>query len=364
MKFLFYLGHPAHYHLFNSIIVSLKKKNHQIKVVIRKKDVLEDLLNKKGQEYINVFPRERGSGKFSIAWSLLKKNFALYKIVKEYRPSVMVGTSAEIAHIGRLLHIYSIVVNEDDFDAVPYFSKLAYPFGDSILAPFPCRVGKWADKSIRYDGYHELAYLHPKRFVPDKNALKSFCNDEKRYFLLRFAKLTAHHDAGKSGISDEIAGEIIKILNPHGQIYITSEKKLAPEFEKYRINIDPIHIHHALFFADLYIGDSQTMAAEAAVLGTPSIRFNDFVGKLGYLEELEHKYGLTYGIKTSEPQKLFSKIEEFINIPDLKQEWQQRRQKMLSEKIDVAAFMTWFIENYPESARIMKKNPDYQYKFN
>lgn len=29
------------------------------------------------------------------------------------------------------------------------------------------------------------------------------------------------------------------------------------------------------------------MAAEATILGTPSIRFNDFVGKLGYLEELE-----------------------------------------------------------------------------
>jgi predicted glycosyltransferase len=34
---------------------------------------------------------------------------------------------------------------------------------------------------------------------------------------------------------------------------------------------------------DLYIGDSQTMAAEAAVLGIPSIRFNSFVGKLVYL---------------------------------------------------------------------------------
>jgi len=105
------------------------------------------------------------------------------------------------------------------------------------------------------------------------------------------------------------------------------------------------------------------MIAEAAVLGTPSIRFNDFAGKLGYLEELEHKYGLTYGIKTSEPEKLYQKIEELLNTPDLKEEWKKRRQKMLSEKIDVTAFMVWFIENYPESVAIMKKNPDYQYKF-
>jgi hypothetical protein len=36
---------------------------------------------------------------------------------------------------------------------------------------------------------------------------------------------------------------------------------------------------------------------------------------------------------------------------------------MLSEKIDVTAFFTWFIENYPESQRIMQENPDYQRHF-
>jgi predicted glycosyltransferase len=113
----------------------------------------------------------------------------------------------------------------------------------------------------------------------------------------------------------------------------------------------------------MYIGDSQTMAAEAAVLGTPSLRFNDFVGKLGYLEELEHKYGLTYGIKTAEPEKLYQKIEELLHVTDLSEEWQRRKRKMLSEKIDVTAFMVWFVENYPESVVIMKDNPDYQYKF-
>ena len=105
------------------------------------------------------------------------------------------------------------------------------------------------------------------------------------------------------------------------------------------------------------------MTAEAAVLGTPAIRFNDFVGKLGYLEELEHKYGLACGIRTSEPHNLYDKIEELVNTPNIKRIWQERRQKMLSEKIDVAAFMTWFIENYPKSARIMKAKPDYQYQF-
>ena len=42
------------------------------------------------------------------------------------------------------------------------------------------------------------------------------------------------------------------------------------------------------------------MAVEAAMLGTPSLRFNDFAGKIGVLEELEHKYELTFAIPPSE----------------------------------------------------------------
>ena len=62
-------------------------------------------------------------------------------------------------------------------------------------------------------------------------------------------------------------------------------------------------------------------------------------------------------------KSLYQKIEEISYPSNLKEEWQNRRQKMLSEKIDVTAFMVWFIENYPESANIMANNPDYQWKF-
>jgi hypothetical protein len=30
--------------------------------------------------------------------------------------------------------------------------------------------------------------------------------------------------------------------------------------------------------------------------------------------------------------------------------WQERRKKMLTEKIDYAKFLTWYYENYPESS--------------
>jgi len=36
---------------------------------------------------------------------------------------------------------------------------------------------------------------------------------------------------------------------------------------------------------------------------------------------------------------------------------------VLADNIDVTSFMVWFIENYPNSLKIMKDNPDYQWKF-
>lgn len=105
------------------------------------------------------------------------------------------------------------------------------------------------------------------------------------------------------------------------------------------------------------------MSVEAAMLGVPSIRYSDFSGKISVLEELEHKYKLTFGIKTNEPQRLFDKVEELVTFKDIHCEFQQRKQAMLEDKIDVAGFIVWFIENYPKSIDIVRENPDYQYKF-
>jgi hypothetical protein len=359
VKYLFYLGHPAHFHLLIETIRSLKANGHSIEIVIKSKDVLEDLVKDARLNYYNIFPGKRKENKLSIALSIIQRDTRLFKIVKANRPNLMIGTSAEITHIGRIFNITSIVVNEDDAEAVPLFAKLSYPFANLILAPNGCSTGRWKNKTIHYDGYHELAYLHPSRnkMVLDKNS------SNRKKFFIRFARLTAHHDKGISGIDNEFAERIINKLITAGDIYISSERQLKSSLERFRISLPPAEVLGFLATCDLYIGDSQTMTAEAAVLGIPSIRFNDFVGRLNYLEELEHKYGLTYGIKTSEPQKLLDKIDELLAIPDLKEEWQRRRQKMLADKIDVTAFMVWFIENYPDSVKVMKQNPDYQYTF-
>jgi len=363
MKILFHLGHPAHFHLFKNVIKNLKKNKNDVLILIKKKDILEDLLKESGFSHSNILPKGRKDSKIGIAIGQLYQDLRMLRFCIKNRPDILIGTSVAISHVGKLLGIPSVNVNEDDAEIVPLYAKLAYPMASVIMAPKVCSTGKWKKKTIQYSGYHELAYLHPNHFKPSKEIIKKYFNPVERYFVIRFAKLTAHHDEGVKGINKDIASKIIELLLPYGRVFITSERKLEPDFEKYRININPLDIHDVMAYSSMYIGDSQTMAAEAGVLGIPFIRFNDFVGRISYLEELENKYKLGFGIKTSQPDKLIEIVKKLLEQKDCKEFYQERRKKMLSEKINYANFLSWFIENYPKSSKIMNENPDYQNKF-
>ena len=113
----------------------------------------------------------------------------------------------------------------------------------------------------------------------------------------------------------------------------------------------------------MFVGDSQTMTSEAALLGTPALKCNTFSGKLSVPNELEKRYGLCYAFKPNEFDRLIDKIKELLNVKDIRQKWKEKLNRFIREKIDVTAFLAWFIENYPYSVKIMRETPEYQYKF-
>jgi len=366
MKILVQLSHPAHFHYYRIAIDNWQKDGHEVFVLIKSKDILEDLVKNAGIPYININEKSHRKSKLGILWDMLLRDWKIFWICIKNNIDILTGSTAEIAQIGWLLRKPAICTGEDDADVVPTFVRFTAPFLNIRLAPVSCNGGIMDNKTIKYNSYHELAYLHPNHFVADKNVVEKYFPTNSPYFIIRFSSLNAHHDKGIKGINANIAQKLIDILKPYGRIYITSERELEPQFEPYRIPIKTLDMHHVMAFSDLYIGDSQTMAAEAGVLGVPFVRFNDFVGRIGYLNELENVYQLGYGIKASElgsEERMYDVVKELLDMPDTKEIWQQRRQKMLSEKIDYAQFLTWFIENYPESKKIMKENPDYQYRF-
>lgn len=363
MKYLYLISHPAHFHMFKFSMKELERKGHQIIAVIRPKDVLEQLCIDYGLEFIKVKDRPNKFGLLGLGIALVDKDLQLLKIVKQYKPDLLLGSDGTLARVGWFKRIPSFEFNEDDAEAIKLYALTSFPFYTNIVCPEVTSAWKWNKKKIGFNSYHELGYLHPNQFKADKAVVAKYFDPDQTYFIIRFAKLTAHHDTGITGITTEYARKIVELLKPHGTIYITSERKLEPEFEPYRIKINVLDMHHVMAFADIYIGDSQTMAAEAGVLGTPFVRFNDFVGRLMYLHELENKYHLGFGHKTNDPEGMYQSIQKLIEIKNRREIFAERRSIMLNEKIDYALFQTWFIENYPQSAEIMREQPDFQYKF-
>lgn len=357
MRYLFYLAHPAHFHLFKFTIEGLKNAGHQVLITIKSKDVLASLLDENGLEYRNIAINERGNSKTGILTAFIRRNINHWKITSEFKPDIFVSTSAEFAPFAKLKGIKSISMFEDDLEIFPAYSRLFVPFLDHQLCPESCSAAQWNNhpKTIKYKGNHELAYLRPERFSPDYNKVISFFDADRKNFFIRFARLTAWHDENVKGIHNELAIQLVTLLSRYGKVHLSSERELPAELEKFRVKIPSSDILHVLAFADLYIGDSQTMTAEAAVLGTPAIRFNDFVGKLGYLDELEFKYGLTKGIPANQPEELIKKAEEWASS-DLKIEWNNKRNKLLAETIDPSSFFTWFLSGYPETVSGLKIN--------
>ena len=131
------------------------------------------------------------------------------------------------------------------------------------------------------------------------------------------------------------------------------------EFSKYKLDIHPTEYHNFLANCSLYIGEGTTTASEAGVLGVPWIALRP--DPLGYLEDQEKKYEL--GFRTVDLKYAFETAIKWLNHDGLKDEWAKKREKLLADKIDVSAFFVWFIENYPDSHKIMKNNPDYQNRF-
>ena len=358
MKVMLYIGHPAQYLFFRETIKRLYKNNYAVLIVIKDKDVLGELITNDRFDFFKII-QLKYRNKLSITISLLIREVAFFLKALRFKPDLIIGTDPIVAHTGKLLNISNVITLEDDFDVIPKLTRITYPFCKHILVPNVCKVGeKFENKKIGYSGYMKLAYLHPNIFMPiyELNLLKP-------YFLLRFSSLKAHHDDKINGLSDGIIDVIINILDKHGTVYISSERILPEKYNKYLLTIDKSKIHSVLYNSEIFISDSQSMSVEAAMLGVPSIRFSDFAGKIGVLEELEKKYQLTFGISADKPDLLLNKVDELLNMEERKESFQKRRQKMLADKIDVTAFLVWFIENYPKSVEIIKENPDYQCRF-
>jgi len=355
MRILIDIGHPAHVHLFKNFAWKMQEKGHIILFTCRDREFLLRLLQVYGFIYEN-FGRHYKSigGKIQ---GLIKNELQMFNTAIQFKPDLFLSHGSSIAAFTSFLLHKPHISFEDTFNMEQV--RLYLPFTDVVLTgdyPHPS-LGK---KEIKYPGYHELAYLHPNVFTPNENFLKELgVEKNEKYAIIRFVAWNATHDIGHRGFSKEKKIKLVTELSRYIKVFISSEGDLPEELKKYQIKIKPENMHNVLYYAQLFIGESATMASECAVLGTPSIYLNN--SQLGYIVS-EADYGLVHMFKEDEISQLnaLNKSIEIISQPDIKNEYRERAQKMLQDKIDVTSFLVWFIENYPESVKEVK-SPEFSF---
>lgn len=349
------IGHPAHVHYFRNFIKLMTEKGHQFIITSRDKEVTFELLRRYNIPFISR--GKGGKGFLSKILYILKADLKLIKIGLKFKPDILMSfASTYAAHASFILNKPHIAF--DDTEHSKYEIFLYRPFTKVILNP-QCFKKSFGRKQIRFNGFMELCYLHPNFYKPDIKVLDALrLKENDKFVIIRFVSWSALHDHGEKGFSDETKLILIKKLSKLARVFISSEYDLSHELIPYKLPVSPEKLHDVLYYATLYIGEGATTASECVMLGTPAIYVNSI--STGTLEEQEET-GLLYSFRN--PAGVLEKALSLLNDKDLKTKSRMQQAKMLSQKIDVTAFMVWFIENFSESFSIMKKDPDFQDSF-
>ena len=350
MKIVVDINHPAHVHFFKNLIWALENRGFTIFITARGKEITTDLLERYGFQFEVV--STIGKGIIGLTRELLLHQRAVYRILKMNEIDLVLSIGGTFnVHACKLLHVPSLVFT--DTEHAKFQNSITFPFATKIVTP-SCYRDKIGRKQVRYNGYHELAYLHPNYFKPNPAVLDEIGLDkDDTFIIMRFVSWDASHDIGQHGIQDRTA--LVRELEKYARVLITSEEKLDGDLERNRIKVPPEKLHDLLYFASLYVGEGATTASECAVLGTHAIFVNTL--RLGYTDEEEEKYQLVYIFSDKETMEneVRDKALELLQNKDLREEGKRKRERLLEDKIDVTAFMCVFVENYPESFRKMKE---------
>lgn len=345
IRVIFEIGHPANYHYFKNVIKILENDGHYVSIVARDSEVIRSLLGSGGLKFYN---RGRGSSSFlgKLNYMIFANFYMAYVFFKE-KPDFFISFGSPYGLIARLFKRFVTIVFDDT--EVGKYEQLVYKlYADVILTPesFYKSLGR---KQLRFPGFMELGYLHPKYFKPDNTVLGLLdIKPDEKIIIFRTVAWNASHDFGQSGLSLNQLQELVKLCSTYGRVLVSSEKSLPSELASYELKIPHDKLHDLLYFAHLYIGEGATTASECVMLGTPAVYINSInAGTLMAQAEA----GLLFNFRDYEG--VYSTVQDIMQNYD-SMDFSGKHELFISGKIDISKFISWFIETYPESMENVK----------
>lgn len=294
-RVLFDLVHPADALFFFHAIRALRGDGVEVCIASRHKDVLVPLLGELGLPHVPL--GSAGRGRLGLMGELLKRDYRLWKLVREFGPDAMAGFGGvAISHVGRLTGIPSLSFYDTEHAALQI--RLALPFISEWHVPESWGGPEAKGRTFRFRGGKQFAYLHPDHFVPDPALAQAAGWDAGRdNFLVRTVAWRANHDRGRSGFPPERLRAIVELLGARGKVHISAEGELSDDLEPLRYRGSVTAFHHLLAHCRLHCGESITVASEAVMLGVPTLLQID--KDYGYVAE-QQQAGLIRRLEPSE----------------------------------------------------------------
>ena len=170
MNIHFDLVHPSDVNLFKNVINRLHTEGHSIFITLRKRGRLSDIANKELNKFeIQTIGKHKKNilNKFI---ALIIREILLFRYLKLNSIQISINQSFSSVISCKLLKIPFINIEDD------YEYKLAFHYSRlfSTRDIMPDFIPTRGINIYKYHGFKELAYLHPKEFLPDNNQLRRY----------------------------------------------------------------------------------------------------------------------------------------------------------------------------------------------
>ncbi len=332
MNYLFFTNTPAHVHLYKYAVKELNERGHEVLVLGRDYGVTKALL-----DYYDLPYRLYGrldTNKWSLVRHLPRHYLSIIRQTRQYEPDRIFGMGAYAAHAGALSRTPVTLIL--DSEPTSFDHAISRPFAETILTPHAFGKDLGANH-YRFRGFKECAYLHPDVFKPREDIREQLgVAEDEKYVICRFNAFGSHHDVSHSGIAPHERRELIEHLAEHATVFVSDEsgRMNFEDMDARPFDLHPGLLHDALSEAHLLVADTQTMVTEAALLGTPAIRSNSFVGAsdMGNFIELEREE-LIYNIESFDAA--IERACALLEDESVSEKWTRKRDAYMADKVNL-----------------------------
>ncbi|ELY48939.1 DUF354 domain-containing protein [Natronolimnohabitans innermongolicus] len=344
MKILVFANTPAHVHLYRHVVDRLEAAGHDVLVLTREYACTTDLLDFFEMSY-RVYG-SHGTDRYSrlrFGRELGGQVVTIAREARRFDPDVVFGRGPYAAYAGTLTRSPVVLVLDDE--PGDFNHTVSRPFADCILSPEVTRRDL-GDAHYTFEGFKECAYLHPDVFDPDPTVRDRLDVDaDEPYAVVRFNALDALHDTDLEGFDPAQRRDLIERVSEHATVFVSDEsgRMSIDELPAREYDLHPALIHDAMAEADLVVADTGTMINEAALLGTPAVRYrgsDDY--EYGEFRELEQA-GLAE--QFAEYDSLRRRVVDLLEADGVTDRWQQRRRAYVSELVNLADLLVEVAES-------------------